>query len=115
MAPAKWGRSSTFFFRKCIAKQTRCCQKRLASKVKRSPSPGWRLKSRPRLKNCGSRCRTSNEPGERTCPAGDYRFGSIGLGEIDTGTENFGVARNDAFGLVYHPVAQGDRSHREML
>src|SRR5580692_6217502 len=115
MAPVRWERSWIFSCKKCTAKQTRCCRKRLASKVKRWPSPGSHLKLRPRSKNCGSRCRTSNERGERACPAGADRFGSIGLGEIDAGAENFGVARNDAFGLVYHPVAQGDRSHREML
>src|SRR5580658_1228421 len=115
MGPAKWEKSWTFSCKKCTAKQTPCCQKRLASRVKRLPLPGSRLKSRPRSKNCGSRCRTSNERGEQACPFGADRFGPVGLGEIDAGAENFGVARNDAFGIVYHPVAPRDRSHREML
>src|SRR6266403_5623835 len=114
-APANSARNWIFCCRRCTAKQTPCYRRLLASKLKRWPSPVCPWKFARKSKRCANRCRTSNDCGERDCTAAADRVRPFRLRKVDPGAENFGAARNDAFGFVYHKAAPRDRGQWEVL
>src|SRR5208337_7141 len=104
-----------FCFRKCSARRTPCFPKRPAWKAKLWRSRGSRWRSKRKSRNCGNRCRTSNERDKRGCTAGGDRVRAVGLGEIDAGAEGIGAAGDDAFDILHHQAPAGDRGHWKML
>src|SRR5271166_5348161 len=100
--PENLARNSIFCSRRCIAKPIRCSLKRRAWKAKRSRLPASLWKSKRKSKNCGNRCRTSNERGKGGIAAGTDRVGAVRLWKIYLGATDSGAAGNDVFSVVYH-------------
>src|SRR5208283_1232293 len=100
--PANSAKNLIFCSRKCTAKPIPCFLKHPAWRAKRWRLPAFLSKSKPKSKNCGNRCRTSNERAKNGFAAGVDRVGALGLRKIDLGSEDSGAARNHVLGVIYH-------------